>query len=174
MTRTLFSLLFLILLAACVPARSTPASAPQRTTPEQRQAAVVRAVEWLHGQFQEGALRGMAACDVARVVAQAGEDPQSPRWTRDGRTLVQLCEMNFAEMPRKDPADAAKALRAVLAVRGNPRDFAREDLILLLEGALDPATGLYHSTNLFRHNLVIIALGEADRPIPEEAVAALV
>jgi len=162
----LFSLIFPALQASARPL------APASTRP-QRQVATSKAIAWLHGQFQDGDIRGLSTCEVARVVALAGGDPESSEWTREGRTLLAQCEDAFQDLQRKDVGGAAKAARAALAAGRNPRNFAGTDLIAFIESKYDATTGYYHPYNLFRNDLAIIALTEAGRAIPDEAVTAL-
>ncbi len=161
-------LLLLTLLLPFTPAHATPASSRAR-----REAAVAQAIDWMHGQFLSGGIDGMSACDAARVIALAGENPDVGRWTLNGVSLLARCETAFQTLPRKDAGEGAKALRAALAAGKNPRAFAGTDLIAFLQSEYDPATGFYHPYNLFRNNLAIIALAEAGQPIPAKAVAAL-
>lgn len=150
----------------------TPSQNQTGTRP-QRETAVEKAITWLHNQYISGNIQYIATCDVARVVAMWGENPEGAKWTRNGSSLLDDCAQAFDTLPRKDAGDAAKALRAAIAAGKNPQNFAGADLILFLENALDPNTGFYHTTNLFRNNLAIIALGEAGRSIPQLAIDAL-
>ena len=159
---------FLILLLLPSLTHATPAS-----TRPQREAAVARAIDWIHGQFQADAIHGISSCDAARVVALAGEDPAAGRWVQNGVSLLTRCEDAFQSLTRRDVGEGAKALRAALAAGVDPRDFAGTDLIAFIESEYDPATGYYHEYNLFRNDLAIIALTEAGRPIPAKAVAAM-
>ncbi len=138
-----------------------------------REAAVEKAIAWLHTQYQAGNIQYISTCDVARVVALWGENPEASKWSRNGNSLLADCEQAFLSLPRKDAGEGAKALRAAIAAGKDPRDFAGTDLIRFIENAFDPTTGFYHNTNLFRNNLAIIALGEAGRPIPQQAIDAL-
>ncbi|HID33204.1 MAG TPA: hypothetical protein EYP25_01300 [Anaerolineae bacterium] len=161
-------LLLLLSLLVSHPSHATPAS-----TRAQREAAVNKAIDWLHNQLLMGEIDGMSTCDAARVIALAGENPDAARWTLNGNSLLTRCENAFQNLVRKDAGEGAKALRAALAAGRDPRHFAGTDLIAFIEGEYDPSVGFYHDYNLFRNNLAIIALSEAGRPIPPQAVAAL-
>ena len=164
----LLPILILILILIPLISHASPA-----TTRPQREAAVARAIDWLHGQFATGAIKGMSLCDATYVVALAGHDPDGPDWTREGASLLDRCESAFQSLTRKDAGEGAKALRAALAAGKDPRHFAGTDLIAFIEDEYDPATGYYHAYNLFRNDMAIIALARAGRPIPAKAVDAL-
>ena len=165
-------LLFLILILPNAYARPL---APASTRP-QRDAAVGKALSWLHAQQQsDGAVGGIGeSCDIARAVAQAGEDPDGPAWTPGSVSLLQRCKLDLPTyLAREDAGRIAKVLRAAVATGEDPHAFGGYDLIALLEAQYDPETGFYHPYNLFRNALAIIALNEAGRPISDKTIAAI-
>ena len=171
----------LILVALLFSARAIARPLPPATTHPQRQAAVAKALDWLRSQQQaggdrDGAIGGLGeSCDIARAVAQAGEDPDSPAWTSVSVSLLQRCKLELHDyIARKDAGRIAKALRAAVATGENPRAFAGYDLIALLEAQYDDKSGFYHPYNLFRNSLALIALSEAGRPIPAKAIQAVI
>lgn len=178
------SLLSILALLAILALFTFPAgAAPEQpaTTRPQRNAAIRSALGWLHTQQQtggdrDGSIGGLGeSCDIARAVAQAGDDPDGPSWTPSSISLLQRCRLDLPDyLVREDAGRIAKALRAAVAAGENPRDFAGYDLIALLEAQYDPQIGFYHPTNLFRNDLAIIALTEAGRPIPQKAIDAVV
>ncbi len=164
--------ILLILLLLILPAHAAPRA--DTNTRAQREAAVARAIDWLHGQFLAGNIFSMSTCDAARVVGLAGENPDADRWIHNGRSLLHACQQAYIQLPRKDAGEAAKAARAALASGQDPRAFAGTDLIAYLQAQYDPTTGFYHPTNLFRNSLAIIALEEAGEPIPQPAIDAVI
>ena len=163
----------LILITLLFPARAIARPLPPASSRPQRQAAVAKAITWLHGQFQSGDIHGLSTCEVARVVALTGGDPDGSDWAREASTLLAQCEDAFRDLQRTDVGEAAKAARAAIAAGRDPRHFAGTDLIAFIESQYNPDTGYYHPYNLFRNDLAIIALSEAGRAIPADAVAAL-
>jgi hypothetical protein len=145
------------------------------------QEAVDHALAWLHTQQESSGDRDGAigtssvSCDVARVVALAGEDPDGPAWTPGSISLLQRCQMDLPEIFIRDDAGiTAKVLRAAVATGNDPRDFGGYDLIARVEAAYDPTTGLYHPKSVFRDTLAVLALQEAGRPVPDAAIQALI
>ncbi|MEJ5200438.1 MAG: hypothetical protein WHX53_16070, partial [Anaerolineae bacterium] len=56
---------------------------------------------------------------------------------------------------------------------GNPRSFAGQDLIAIIQRAYDPTTGRYHPALLYRHTLALEALLRAGEKVPDAALQAL-
>ena len=183
---TLPILIFILSLILLPSAQARP-SAPDSTRP-QREAAVARAMTWLHSKQRVGGDRDGAicsdqnneicsiggSCDIVRVAALAGEDPDGPTWTPGSVSLLGRCKLDLPDyLARKDAGRIAKVLRAAVAAGEDPRHFGGYDLIALLEAQYDAETGFYHPYNLFRNALALIALDEAGRPIPQKAIAAI-
>jgi len=174
MKKHLFILILTLLLFSGLRAWAYPL-APVSTRP-QREVAVSKALLWLHAQQQaDGAVGGLGeSCDIARTVAQAGEDPDGPEWTPGNVSLLERCKLDLPDyLARKDAGRIAKVLRAAVATGADPRNFDGYDLIALLEAQYDPETGFYHPYNLFRNALAIIALNEAGRSIPAKTISAV-
>lgn len=174
-----FSFIFLLALTGCnvsADKHITPVAEILRPASLTQDEAIARAFVWLHTQqAPDGAMGGLGlSCDFARLVALAGQDPDGPSWTPKDISLLQRCKLDVPTFLAKgDAGRVAKVLRTAIATGQNPRNFAGVDLITELEPQFDTATGLYHSQNLFRNSLALIALQEAGRPIPEKAGAAL-
>lgn len=168
------------LLAGCsAPADQHPTPAEETLHPASltQDEAITRAFVWLHTQQAPyGAIGGPgASCDFARLIALAGQNPDGPAWTPKDISLLQRCKLDAPGfLTKNDAGNIAKVLRTVVVTDQDPHDFAGIDLITALETQFDPATGLYHPQNLFRDSLALLALHEAGRSIPEEAIAALI
>ena len=171
-TLTLSSLLLAILLFTQLIAPLAFASSPTRSLPA-RQIAVQAALGWL----RESGLNkefGIASCDVTRVVALVGEDPDGPAWTLNDISLLDNCETIVPTyLASRDTGRMAKVLRAVIAAGADPYDFGGLDLIAEIEANYDPDIGLYDYRWFFRQNLAILALVEAGRSIPDEVLPAV-
>lgn len=167
--RRLFPLLLILVLA--LPARAaSPGSLPAR------QAATTAALAWFRSQQRTDGSSGDfgASCDLARVVGLAGQNPAGPDWTPAERSLLAACESDVPiYLARRDAGRMAKVLRAVVAAGANPRQFGGLDLIAALEAKYDPAHGFYDPNFFFRHDLAVLALIEAGRPIPAAVLPAL-
>jgi len=177
----LFIPIILILAAILLSATALAASGATGDLP-QRQAAIARALTWLHNHQQDsgdhdGAIcvaNACSSCDIARIVALAGEDPDGPAWTPGNASLLGRCKLDLpAYLARDDAGRISKVLRTAIAVGAPPRSFAGYDLIAKLEAQYNPETGLYHPFNLAGDSLAIIALTAAGRPIPEKAIATM-
>ncbi len=177
----LSSLLILPVLIACLVAAPTIA---RTVRPSAQflpiQETINRALAWLHTQQAVGGERdgligtSSVSCDVARVVALAGEDPNGLAWTPGRISLLQRCQMGLPDIFIQNDAGAtAKVLRTAIATGNNPRDFGHYDLIARVEAAYDPGAGLYHPKSIFRDTLAVLALQEAGRPVPDAAIQAL-
>jgi len=117
--------------------------------------------------FSEGSDLG-TTCDVVLAIAADGQDPSTWRSPADRSPLDYLAEQVAAG--KVDTVGLqAKVVLALLATMLDPTDFGGHDLIAELEAGYDPETGSYGST-LFDQALVILALANAGRPVPEKAV----
>ena len=166
------SLTLLFLLLVSLPVH---ASGPTNSENERR-AAVDNAIGWIHTQqADDGGVGGLGmSCDVAKVVALAGENPDGPEWTPTTTSLLDQCEADVPTyLARRDAGRIAKVLRAAVAAGVDPRSFGGLDLIAELEAKYDADTGLYHPSNFFRHNLAVLALSEAGRTIPDGVIPAM-
>ena len=129
------TLLFMLLVSLPVHA-SVPTDSK-----DERRAAVDNAIDWLHTQQEEGELGNF--CDVAKVVALAGENPDGPEWTPTTTSLLDMCEADVPiYLARRDAGRIAKVLRATVAAGVDPRSFGGLDLIAELEAKYDADTGL--------------------------------
>ncbi len=167
--RRLLPLLLALVLA--LPARAAPGS----NLPA-RQAATTAALAWFRSQQRADGSGGDfgISCDLARVVALAGQNPAGTNWTPTGRSLLAACEDDVpVYLARRDAGRMAKVLRAVMAAGANPRQFGDLDLIAALEAKYDPSLGFYDPNFFFRHDLAVLALIEAGRPIPSAVLPAL-
>jgi hypothetical protein len=144
-----------------------------------RRAAVEAAVAWLRTlQRSDGSVGTLGtSCEVAWLVALAGQNPDGPEWTPGSRSLMAACADEAPTfLARRDTGRLAKVLRAVVAARAvgairfDPRAFAGMDLIAELEARYNPATALYDANFFFRHCLAVLALTEAGRPLPPRVV----
>lgn len=142
----------------------------------QRQAAIQAALGYLHSQQQsDGAIGGLGnSCETAWVIAVAGEDPTGGAWKPQDSSLWDACLRDVPTyLALRDPGRMAKVLRAAVAVGADPRAVAGLDLIAELEAGYDAQSGLYHPFSLYRHNLVVLALHEAGRPLPSQVAPTL-
>ena len=116
--------------------------------------------------FSEGSDLG-TTCDVVLAIAAAGQDASAYRSSNDRSPLDYL-----ASQVASGAVDAiglkAKVVLALLATGQDPADFAGHDLLAELEAAYDEETGSYGS-NIFDQALVMLALFNAGRPVPEGA-----
>jgi len=116
--------------------------------------------------FGEGSDLG-TTCDVVLAVAAAGQDPSAWRSSADRSPLDYLAAQVAAGAP-DTVGLRAKVVLTLLATGLDPADFAGHDLLAELEAAYDEGTGSYGS-NVFDQALVMLALFNAGRPIPEGA-----
>lgn len=160
--------LALLVVAALLP----PAAALAQADP-----AVARAVESLHGWqqadggftngFAEGSNIGATADAVLALVA-AGVDPAE--WTIGGHDPLEYLAAETGNV--SGPGEAAKVAMAVTAAGLDASAFGGSDLIAVIQGGFDPATGLFGG-GPFDSALALIALAAADDPAPEGAVDGL-
>jgi hypothetical protein len=153
------------LLLAAVPAAGQASGDP-----------VAAAVAWLHTQQQaDGGFGGPSTtADTVYVIGLLGQDPDGPAWTVNGiSSLDAMAAKAPAWLARNDAGQAGKVARAVALAGGDPRAFAGMDLVAIIEKAYDPSTGRYHPDWLYRHTLAIEGLARAGRPVPQDALRAL-
>ncbi|MCC7353043.1 MAG: hypothetical protein IT330_04735 [Anaerolineae bacterium] len=160
------------------PAEVQACSPPSRDSSAARRAAVPRALSWLHSQQEEDGRVGRsrtvqdapATADVVLAIALAGENPNSPAWSRGGRSaLAALAELAPGYVG-SDAGKAGKVVRAIVAAGANPRAFGGTDYIAIIQKAYDSATGLYHPDSFFRHLLAVQGMAAAGIPVPPGAV----
>jgi hypothetical protein len=117
--------------------------------------------------FSEGSDLG-TTCDVVLAIAAGGQDAST--WISHGdHSPLDYLYAQVAEGKVDKLGPQAKSALALLAMDQDPADFAGHDLIAELNAAYDETTGGYGET-LFDHALALLALSNAGRPIPDEAV----
>lgn len=145
--------------------------------------ATCRAVRWLRDQQKSdggfGVMQESSAAvtsDVVYVLALLGEDVDGPRWTApSGKSALDALQaLGLPTYASSDPGQAGKVTRAVAAAGADPRQFGGVDLVKILEGFYDSATGRYHPNWLFRHTLVIEGLLRSGEKVPQPAYDALI
>lgn len=116
--------------------------------------------------FNDGSDLG-ATCDVVLAIAAAGQDPSE--WTSDaGNSPLDYVYTQVADGKPEAMSLTAKVSLVLSATGQHPVDFAERDLIKELNSAYDGETGSYGG-NVFDQALVMLALYNADQPIPEAA-----
>ncbi|MGQ9517369.1 MAG: prenyltransferase/squalene oxidase repeat-containing protein [Anaerolineae bacterium] len=133
-----------------------------------------RAVEWL--RTQQAADGGFGAANstasAVYVIARAGQDPDSPAWTRNGISALRALELalpSYVQGPGNRVAEAGKAAIAAVAAGRSARSFGGFDLVHIIQGDYNPLSGRYYETWLYRHNLAVLGLVAAGDPVPEGA-----
>jgi hypothetical protein len=117
--------------------------------------------------FSEGSDLG-TTCDVILAIAAGGQDAST--WVSDDdHSPLDYLYTQIAEGEVDKLGPKAKITLALLATGQDPADFAGHDLIAELNAAYDETTCGYGET-MFDHALTLLALSDADRPIPDEAV----
>ncbi len=146
------------------------------------QTAVQKAVQWLHTQQlndggfgSPGSAKSNAAVtsDVVYALALAGENVDGPEWSKGGVSALDALANLTPGYAGADAGQAGKIARAVAAAGADPRSFGGMDVLAVIEGAYDPATGKYHPNFLFRHALAMEGLRVSGEPVPAQAYAAL-
>ena len=117
--------------------------------------------------FSEGSDLG-TTCDVVLAIAAAGEDPSAWR-SSDGKSPLDYLAAQVASDAVGSVGLKAKVVLALLTAGLDPSDFVGHNLVGELEAAYDATTGSYGSS-LFDQALVILALSNADRTVPDGAV----
>ncbi|MCX7671808.1 MAG: hypothetical protein N2439_17285, partial [Anaerolineae bacterium] len=167
---------FVIILSVAVLLLMAPGNGPAAADAD----PFARAVAWLHtqqrpdGAFGQPTANAGLTADVIYVLVLVGEDPAGPAWTpAGGRSALAALATLTADYAAADAGQAGKVARAVALAGGNPRNFAGQDLIALIQRAYDPATGRYHPALLYRHTLALEALLRAGEKVPDAALQAL-
>ncbi len=122
------------------------------------------------GGFTNGFSAGSdlgTTCDVILAIAAAGQDVSTYRSSNDRSPLDYLAAQIAAGATEK-VGIKAKVVLALLAAGQDPASFAGHDLLAELEAAYDAESGSYGS-NIFDQALVMLALFNAGRPVPEGA-----
>ncbi len=169
------ALALMVVLVMAARADTPPRTLAVYTFQDVLRARAQDALTWLRGQQKPDGTFGSAltTADAVAVIALAGEDPASPRWTTGKSALAALADQTPELVNSGDAGAIAKALRAVALAGRNSRSFAGYDLVAELNKVYDPATGRYHSGNNFRQALAIEALALAGEPVPALAIATL-
>lgn len=137
-----------------------------------------RAVEWLHTQQAADGGFGAANSTASAVyaIASAGQDPDSPAWTRNGISALRALELalpSYVQGSGNRVAEAGKAAMAAVAAGRSARSFGGFDLVRIIQGYYNPLSGRYYETWLYRHNLAVLGLVAAGNPVPEDACQTL-
>ena len=146
--------------------------------------AALRALEWLKTQqdTQSGSFGGGAAnADAVFAIARAGQNPDGADWTENEISALEALESTTpGYIYGSDPAGRlAKVIRAVQAAQdvgvgwANPYNFAGQYLVSQLLATYNFGTYRYHPTNLYSHDLAILALSEVSQSVHPEAVTAI-
>ena len=147
--------------------------------------ATRRAIAWLHTQqLPDGGFGEQPASETARssasatadavyTLARLGEDPGGKEWTVGGHSALDTLAQIGPAFARQDAGQAGKVARAVAAAGDNPRSFAGMDLIAIIEGFYNPATGRYNPDLQYRHSLALEAVARSKEPVPPAALDAL-
>ncbi len=162
-------------------AEAQACSSAPRDSSVARRAAVQRALAWLHTQQEEDGRFGRshtvqdapATADVVLAIALAGENPDSPLWSRGGRSALAALADLAPGYVGSDAGKAGKVVRAIVAAEADPRAFGGTDYIAIIQKAYNPATGLYHPDSLFRHLLAVQGMVAAGMPVPSGAIQAI-
>jgi len=121
--------------------------------------------------FSEGADLG-TTCDVVLALAAAGEDIND--WVSDaGNSPLDYLEARVAGGDIALIGEKAKVSLALLALGQDPTSFAGADLIGDIQADFDESTGSYGSS-IYDQALIIVALVQADQPVPAGAVDFLI
>jgi len=145
------------------------------TTASVRQAAVARAITWLHTQQQADGSFGVltSTADVVYGIALAGEDPSDPAWTPAGRSLLDALRA-LSQTQATNAGRIGKALRALGAAGQTTTDPTVSALVTKLDALYDPSTGLYNPTQGFYHALAVEGLARVGASVPAAAIQALI
>ena len=111
-----------------------------------------------------------STADALHAIVAAGGDPAS--FDQDGNTPLSYLAEQAAAVD--NAGDLSKLILAVVATGENPRAFGGVDSVARLEGMADSEGRLMTSNDtFFSHILGVLALASVQRPLPEEAVAAI-
>lgn len=142
--------------------------------PRHARLSAQRAVDWLHTQQAADGGFGPAnsTASAVYVIARAGQDPDSPAWTRNGTSALRALELalpSYVLGAGNRVAEAGKAAMAAVAAGRSARSFGGLDLVHIIQGYYNPLSGRYYQTWLYRHNLAVLGLVAAGDPVPEGA-----
>jgi hypothetical protein len=139
--------------------------------------AVDQALNWLQGQqnadggFSNGFSPGSGVAVTAEVVialAGGGRDAGAVR-SAEGASPLDYLYQQVKAGPADSVGTTAKIVLAVAATGLDPADFGGWDLIAQMEEAYDADGGSYGGS-LFDQALVVLALANAGRTVPQGAV----
>lgn len=139
---------------------------------------VVQALAWLRtaqladGGFSSGFSAGSdlgATADAVIAIAAAGESPGS--WRTAQASPLDLLAARAAEA--SGAGLAAKVALALVAAGEDPSTFGGVDLTAVIEAGFDPSTG-YYGSGPYDSALAILALTQAGKEVPGEAIQGLV
>lgn len=162
MLKTLFAIVALL---AALPLLAASASLPERPAIE-KAVAFIRTTQQADGGF--GGFGDGQTFDAVYAIRSIGLDPKSVQ--KDGKSAADFLRVKAAA--QKKPAEAAKAALAARALDLDPKAVGGVDLIAVITGGLDKATGRY-SADDFSHGLSILGLACTGNAVPAEALAAL-
>lgn len=162
MRKTLFAIVALL---AALPLTGALASLPERPAIE-KAVAFIRTTQQADGGF--GGFGDGQTFDAVYAIRSIGLDPNSVQ--NGGKSPADFLRAKAAA--QKKPAEAAKAALAAKALDINPKAVGGVDLIAVIAGGLDQATGRY-GVDDFSHSLAILGLACTGNPVPAAAVAAL-
>jgi len=116
--------------------------------------------------FSEGSDLG-TTCDVVLAIVAAGQDASAWRSSAD-RSPLDYLAAQVAAGAVETVGQKAKVALALVATGQDPTAFGGHDLLTELEAAYDEGSGSYGS-NVFDQALVMLALFNTGRPVPEGA-----
>ncbi len=172
-----FQALLIAIVVALLLAPVSPALAEPSDDALSGDADVQEALSWLieqqsaDGGFSDGFSPESSVTATAEVIialAAGGEDAGMIQSEAGASPVIFLYEKVEAGQV-EGVGTVAKVSMAVVAVGLDPTDFGGRDLIGELEAAYDADSGSYGGS-IFDQALVILALANAGREVPEEAV----
>ncbi|HMK08165.1 MAG TPA: hypothetical protein VK449_03945, partial [Anaerolineales bacterium] len=134
--------------------------------------AWLRSAQLPDGGFSSGLSQGSdlgATADAVIAIASAGQSPGA--WRAGDASPLDLLRARAGEA--SGPGLAAKVALASIAAGQDPADFGGLNLTAVIEAGFNSATGFY-GAGPYDSALSLLALAQAHRPIPPEAVAGLV
>jgi hypothetical protein len=130
----------------------------------------VKAQEGADGGFSNGFSPESDVSTTAEAVialAAGGQDAGTVR-SSNGASPLDYLYQQVKTSQLEGTGIKAKVVLALVAAGLNPSDFAGQDLVAQLEAAYDPDSGSY-SGSIFDQALVMLALTNAGRAVPEGA-----